>query len=77
MTSRKMESPIDYTMLNVGGIDLAGVMQITGEMEPMPPAWMVYFGVDDVDAAQIGLYHWAVQYSSHLQTYRTSVGSLD
>jgi hypothetical protein len=77
MTSRKIESPINYTMLNVGGTDLAGVIQITEEMKPMPPAWMVYFGVNDVDTAQIRLYHWAVQYSSHLQTYRTSVGSLD
>ena len=77
MASSKMESPIDYTMLNVGGTNLAGVMQITEEMEPMPSAWMVYFDIDDVDAAQIRLYHWAVQYSSHLQTYRTSVGSVD
>jgi len=52
MASSKMESPIDYTMLNVGGTDLTGAMQIR-------------------------LYHWAAQYSSHLQTYRTSVGSLD
>jgi predicted enzyme related to lactoylglutathione lyase len=29
IASSKMESPIDYTMLNVGGTDLAGVMQIT------------------------------------------------
>ena len=52
MASSKMESPIDYTMLNVCGTELTGVMRIR-------------------------LYHWAAQYSSHLQTYRTSVGSLD
>ena len=51
MTSSKMDGPIDYTILNVGGTDLAGVMQITEEMGRIPSAWAVYFGVDDVDAA--------------------------
>ena len=51
ITSSKMPGPMDYTMLNVGGTDLAGVMQITEDMGPVPPHWMVYFGVDDVDAA--------------------------
>ena len=46
-----MPSPIDYTMLNVGGEDLAGVLQITDDMGAVPPHWMVYYGVDDVDAA--------------------------
>ncbi len=30
---------------------MAGVMAITDEMGPVPPHWMVYFGIDDVDAA--------------------------
>ena len=30
---------------------VSGVMQITDDMGPIPPHWMVYFGVDDVDAA--------------------------
>ena len=51
ITSSKMPSPIDYTMLNVGGEDLAGVLQITDDMGPVLPHWMVYYGVDDVDAA--------------------------
>jgi predicted enzyme related to lactoylglutathione lyase len=51
MTSSKMSGPVDYTMLNVGGTDVAGVMAITDEMGPVPPHWMVYFGVDDVDAS--------------------------
>jgi len=45
----KMPAPIDYTMLNVGGEDLAGVIQITDDMGPVPPHRVVYFGVDDVD----------------------------
>jgi predicted enzyme related to lactoylglutathione lyase len=51
MGSTKMPGPMDYTMLNVGGTDLAGVMAITDDMGPVPPHWMVYFGVDNVDAA--------------------------
>ena len=48
--SSKMPGPVDYTMLNVGGTDVAGVMEISEEMGPVPPHWMVYFGSDDVDA---------------------------
>ena len=51
ISSSKMPGPIDYTMLNVGGEDLAGVIQITDDMGPVPSHWVVYFGVDDVDAA--------------------------
>ena len=50
MSSSKMPGPMDYTMLNVGGTDVAGMMEITAEMGPVPPNWTVYFGVDDVDA---------------------------
>ncbi len=49
ISSSKMPGPIDYTMLNVGGEDLAEVMQITDDMGPVPPHRVVYFGVDDVD----------------------------
>ena len=51
MSSSKMPGPVDYTMLKVGGTDVAGVMAITDEMGPVPPHWMVYFGIDDVDNA--------------------------
>ena len=51
ITSSKMPGPIDYTMLDVGGEDLAGMMQITDDMGPVPLHRMVYYGVDDVDAA--------------------------
>lgn len=40
-----------YSMLSVGGTEVAGVMQITPEMGEFPPHWTVYFGVDDADAA--------------------------
>ena len=40
----------DYKLLKVGDTEVAGVMQITPEMGPVPPNWMVYFAVDDVDA---------------------------
>ena len=41
--------PHDYAMLNVGGTEVAGVMQITPEMGEFPPHWTVYFGVDNTD----------------------------
>lgn len=40
-----------YAMINAGGTEVAGVMQIAPEMGEFPPHWTVYFGVDDVDAA--------------------------
>lgn len=43
--------PQEYAMINAGGTEVAGVMQITPEMGEFPPHWTVYFGVDDVDAA--------------------------
>jgi len=51
MGSSKMPGPMDYTLLNVGGTDVAGVMAITEDMGAVPPHWTVYFGTDDVDAA--------------------------
>ena len=36
-------------MLKAAGDDVAGVMQITEEMGPVPPHWRVYFGVANVD----------------------------
>ena len=50
MGSSKFPGPIDYTLLNVAGTDVAGVMAITEDMGPVPPNWGVYFGVDDADA---------------------------
>ena len=41
--------PMDYTLLRAGGTEVAGVLQITEDMGPIPPHWAVYFGVDDVD----------------------------
>ena len=51
ISSSKMPGPIDYTMLNVRGEDLAWVMRITDDMGLVPPHYVVYFGADDVDAA--------------------------
>ena len=43
-------APMDYYLLRVAGSSVAGVLQITPEMHGAPPCWVVYFGVDDVDA---------------------------
>ncbi len=40
---------MDYTLVRAQGEDVAGVMQITPEMGPMPPMWNIYFAVADVD----------------------------
>jgi uncharacterized protein len=41
-----------YTLLSAGGLDTAGLMQLTPEMMAggMQPAWVGFIGVDDVDA---------------------------
>ena len=38
-----------YHMLNAGGTEVAGVMQITPDMGEFPPHWTVYFGVESTD----------------------------
>lgn len=43
--------PMTYTIWKNGSEQAGGMMQITKEMGPMPSNWMVYFGVDDVDAS--------------------------
>ena len=44
------ESPIEYTMFKNGDRGAGGMYQITPEMGPIPPHWLVYFAVDDCDA---------------------------
>lgn len=44
------ESPIEYTMFKDGDRGAGGMYQITPEMGPIPPNWLVYFAVDDCDA---------------------------
>jgi len=41
----------DYTVWKVGGAQVCGRLQMTAEWGELPPHWMVYFGVDDTDAA--------------------------
>jgi len=43
--------PMEYTMFANAGRPAGGMYQITPEMGPMPPHWLVYFAVDDCDAA--------------------------
>ena len=48
--TRKDDGPMPYTEWMVGERSVGGMMQITPEMGPVPPHWMVYFAVDDCDA---------------------------
>ncbi len=42
---------LSYTTFSLDGIDVAGMMQLSAEMGAMPPRWVTYFTVDDVDEA--------------------------
>jgi uncharacterized protein len=39
-----------YTLFSSGGEDRAGCMPVPPEAQGMPPAWLTYLGVEDVDA---------------------------
>lgn len=41
---------MDYTLLYAGDTQVGGIMPIPEENKGMPPQWMGYIGVDDVDA---------------------------
>lgn len=40
-----------YTMLEIDGEPMVGVLQMTPKMGAMPPSWMTYFQVATVEAA--------------------------
>lgn len=40
-----------YTVFSAGEKQVGGMMKITPEMGPIPPNWVVYYAVDDCDAA--------------------------
>jgi predicted enzyme related to lactoylglutathione lyase len=42
--------PMQYTLFNNGDRGAGGMYEITPEMGPIPPHWLVYFAVDDCDA---------------------------
>lgn len=49
-TKQMFPGPMEYTVFNNDGKGVGGMYQITPEMGPIPPHWMVYFAVDDCDA---------------------------
>lgn len=45
-------APMPYTTIKVGGVDVAGMMNISDmgpEAAPVPPSWSIYFGTSDAD----------------------------
>jgi len=48
--TEKFPGEMDYTLLKRGSENAGGMMAITKEMQGVPPHWMVYYGVADVDA---------------------------
>ena len=49
-TKQQFPGPMDYTVFNNDDKGIGGMYQITPEMGPIPPHWLVYFAVDDCDA---------------------------
>lgn len=43
--------PMEYTMFTSEDRPAAGMLQITPEMGPIPPNWLVYFAVDNCDTS--------------------------
>ena len=41
---------MDYPMLRAGGTEVVGISQINPDMGELPPYWVAYFGVDNLDA---------------------------
>lgn len=47
-----MDGPMPYTLVKVGGNDVAGMMNISDmgpEAANVPPNWSIYFGTSDAD----------------------------
>ena len=44
------DSPLPYTVFKNNDAGIGGMYQLTPEMGPIPPHWLVYFAVDDCDA---------------------------
>ena len=51
VTKEAMGEMDSYTMISAGGKQTAGILQQTPEMGDMPAHWLVYFAVEDADAA--------------------------
>jgi len=52
LDARPVDDPsMQYIMLNQGETPVAGVLQMTAEWGELPPHWMTYFAVADVDKA--------------------------
>ncbi|MEZ4450485.1 MAG: VOC family protein [Nannocystaceae bacterium] len=50
-TLEKVEGGIPYMTYHVGGLPVCGRLQMTEAWCDTPPHWMIYFAVEDVDAA--------------------------
>ena len=49
-TRQAFPGPMEYTVFNNDDKGIGGMHQITPEMGPIPPHWLVYFAVEDCDA---------------------------
>lgn len=51
LSSTESSEKMDYMTYNVDGKTVCGRLQMTAEWGDLPPHWMTYFAIDDVDAA--------------------------
>jgi uncharacterized protein len=47
----KREDYTDYFMTTADGVPVAGICQKVGGLSELPPVWLVYFGVKDLEAS--------------------------
>jgi predicted enzyme related to lactoylglutathione lyase len=45
------DSPIPYTVVKNENVGIGGIYKLMPEMGPVPPHWLIYFAVEDADAA--------------------------
>ncbi len=50
-TVKRSTAPMEYSEFQQDGVSLAGMLQMTPEMEGIPPHWLVYFAVNDCAVA--------------------------
>ncbi|MBT8224898.1 MAG: VOC family protein [Dactylosporangium sp.] len=73
------QGDFDYTVWSLAGKEICGRMLMPPEMGDVPPHWMIYFGVDDTDAAIVRVTEagGALRYPPHDSPYGRLAGVSD
>lgn len=65
----------DYHLASAGGDMVAGLMAMPADIGAMPPFWMIYFAVDEADAAAARIEAAGGRITAHRPIYREPGGS--